>query len=153
MRPPKSIRPMLPPFASCEICGEHRLAALRTRPINGRVLCIRCTSKKRREPGPCSLCGSRDIHLEDHHPWGRKLQAALEPRLSDQTWHICENCHAWFSYFLLPLMDQQERGLRHPFGVIIEMIKVGLLMFLLLTTPHIALAYRKAIVKGSCDAD
>ena len=78
MRPPKSIRPLLPPYASCEICGEHRLAALRTRPINGRVLCIRCTSKKRPKPGHCSWCELKERSSTGSSSLGRK--AASGPR-------------------------------------------------------------------------
>ena len=153
MRPPKSIRPMLPPYACCEICGEHRLPALRTRPIDGRVLCIRCTSKKCPKPGRCSWCDATKVHLEDHHPWGEKLQTALGGIATNRTWPICENCHAWISYYLLPLMGQQDSNATSAIILIIEMVMVVVMYTLAVFKPQVALTVRKAILEMGRNAE
>ena len=148
MRPFPPIRPGLPPFACCEICGEYRPEALRKNPVKGRILCFNHSTRK--EPGtkPCKICGRQDVPLQDHHPFGQKLQAAMGADFAILTIEICENCHAWISFYLLPLMDQQQVTDKHPLIIFIKFFNVLLMYGLLLWKPEVARYVRQINLKN-----
>ena len=152
MRPFRPIRPDLPPFACCEICGENRPEALRKKRVNGRILCLNDSSRKKPGTKPCQLCGRRGVPLEHHHPFGRKLQAAMGADSANITIESCENCHAWLSFYLLPLMKRQDVSDRQLLIVFIKFINVLLMYGLLVWKPDAALYVRQILSRQNSNA-
>jgi hypothetical protein len=76
---------VLPEYASCELCGEYQLAALRKQ--SGMVICANCADHEHRI-GPCAVC-NRDGPVEQHHVAGK--------RHAPDTLQVCLNCHAVLS--------------------------------------------------------
>jgi hypothetical protein len=154
MRPSRPIRPGFPPFACCEICGENRPEALRRLRVNGRILCLNCSSRKKPGTKPCNLCGRQNVPLQDHHPWGEKLQIAAAQTLGvdNLTLELCENCHAWISFYLLPLMDQQETTDRHPLIILLKFFNVLFMYRLFAWKPEAALYVRQIILRQNSNA-
>jgi hypothetical protein len=153
MRPSRPIRPDLPPFARCEICGENRPEALRKKPVNGRILCLNCSSRKKPGTKPCSLCRRQNVPLQDHHPWGEKLQIAAQTiGVDNLTLALCENCHAWISFYLLPLMYRQEITDRHPLIILLKFFNVLFMYGLLVCKPDAALYVRRMILRQNSNA-
>src|SRR5262249_30723174 len=133
-------------------CEENRPEALRRTLINGRVLCVCCTSRKKPEPGPCRWCGKTHVPFQDHHPWGWKLQAAIGPSFADETWKICENCHAWMGFYLLPLMDQQDPDEKNGIIIFCQFVAVCLMYGVIIFKPQHALFLREVIFRMNSDA-
>jgi hypothetical protein len=89
--------------------------------------------------------------LQEHHPWGEKLQAALGGALggiaTNHTWPLCENCHGWISYYLLPLMELQDSNETSGIILVIQMVLVVAMYAIAAFTPQVAPTARRAILK------
>jgi len=73
-------------FVGCNTCGELRTAALRKRLINNRVMCMNCSTRRKKRKF-CNICTSHAPH-ELHHIAGRTHELTVS---------ICLNCHARIS--------------------------------------------------------
>lgn len=107
--PPRYKRTELGLYPECVGCGEKRHCAFPEDRVDERTKCLNCIAPPEQRRGKCVCCDRCNVPLEGHHPFGRKLQAAIGEDFANFIVDFCNACHGVISDFLLPFVQRQSK--------------------------------------------